>query len=73
MSAPFTQNVKTSNGKLVPGETPDAWFVLDYARFHILSPQPDSSNIFGDPNIRSAYEILSRAASDVLCENARDG
>jgi hypothetical protein len=72
MSALLTQNVKTSNGKLVPDETPDAWFVLDHARFHMLSPQPGSSDIFGDPNIRSAYEILSRAASDVLREYARE-
>jgi hypothetical protein len=67
-----TQDVKTSNGKLVPEETPDAWFLLDHARFHILSSKPSPSDIFTNPNIRAAYEILSRAASDILREYARE-
>jgi hypothetical protein len=68
-----TQDVKNSNGKFVPEETPDAWFILDHARFHILSNKPSSSDIFTSPDARAAYESLSRAASDVLRENAREG
>ena len=60
--------LKASNGKFVSEDTSEAWFVLDQARFHILPTKPSCSDIFAQPNVRSAYEILSRAASDVLHE-----
>jgi hypothetical protein len=58
-----------SNGKSVEEGTPEAWFVLDDARFHILPSKPGCFDIFTNPETRSTYEILSWAASDVLFEN----
>jgi hypothetical protein len=58
-----------NNGKSVEERTPEAWFVLDDARFHLLSSKPGCFDIFTNLEKRAAYEILSRAASDVLFEN----
>lgn len=60
--------LRTSTGKFVPQGTPGTWFMLDRARFHLLSPDPTPSDIFDAADVRAAYEILSRAASNVLYE-----
>jgi hypothetical protein len=43
--------------------------VLDHARSHLLPPKPTCFDIFEHSEIRAAYEILSRSASDVLDES----
>ena len=60
------RKLRPGKGKYVPEGTPAAWFMLDRARFDILPAQPSITDIFAYPDVRSAYEILSRLASDVL-------
>jgi hypothetical protein len=58
-----------NNGKSVKERTPEAWSVLDEARFHLLPSKPGCFESFTNLEKRAAYEILSRTASDVLFEN----
>jgi hypothetical protein len=61
--------VKVGNKQFAAEIAPEGWLMLDHARSHLLPPEPTCFDIFEHADIRAAYEILSRSASDVLKES----
>ncbi len=65
-----------SNGKTVPDDIPEAWRLLDDARFYLLEQAtggelPSSSGLYGNPTLLQSYQLLSAAASEVWTEYLR--
>lgn len=65
-----------SNGKIVPDDIPEAWRLLDDARFYLLKQAaggepPSSSSLYGNLTLLQSYQLLSAAASEVWREYLR--